>query len=115
MILFLPDSVLKKMALNDLPDLWNRIIGLVFLLSVALIVTLVVFSTISQIKDKRREKRLRESLKKNLKKLSPRQKSIVLRLLHSEDKTITLDKNSGDTIYLYTCHNRQLRLDGTMR
>lgn len=100
MILFLPDSVLKKMALNDLPDLWNRIIGLVFLLSVALIVTLVVFSTISQIKDKRREKRLRESLKKNLKKLSPRQKSIVLRLLHSEDKTITLDKNSGDTIYL---------------
>ena len=100
MILFLPDSVLKKMALNDLPDLWNRIIGLVFLLSVALIVTLVVFSTISQIKDKRREKRLRESLKKNLKKLSPRQKAIVLRLLHSEDKTITLDKNSGDTIYL---------------
>lgn len=100
MILFLPDSVLKRMALNDLPDLWNRVIGIIFLLSVALIVTLVVFSTISKVKDKRRAKRLRENLKKNLKKLSPRQKSIVLQLLHSEDNTITLDKNSGDTIYL---------------
>ena len=115
MILFLPESVLKKMALNDLPDLWNRVIGIIFLLSVALIVTLVVFSTISKIKDKRRAKRLRENLKKNLKKLSPRQKSIVLQLLHSEDNTITLDKNSGDTIYLYTCRNRYLLLHGTMK
>ena len=100
MILFLPEPMLKKMALNDLPDLWNKVIGIIFLLSVALSITLVVFSIISRIGDKRRSKILRESLKKNLKKLSPRQKSIVLQLLHSEDKTITLDKNSGDTIYL---------------
>ena len=90
MILFLSDSVLKKMALDNLPDLWNRIIGLIFLLSVAIIVTLVVFSIISKNKN----------LKNKLKKLSPRQKTIVFQLLHSEDKTIALDKNSGDTIYL---------------
>ena len=100
MILFLPESILDKMGLSNLPDLWNKVIGLTFLLSVALIITLVVFSIISRIRDKRQTKRLRENLKKNLKRLSPRQKSIVVQLLHSEDKTISLDKNSGDTIYL---------------
>ena len=100
MILFLPESILDKMGLSNLPDLWNKVIGLTFLLSVALIITLVVFSIISRIRDKRQTKRLREKLKKNLKRLSPRQKSIVVQLLHSEDKTISLDKNSGDTIYL---------------
>lgn len=100
MILFLPESILDKMALSNLPDLWNKVIGLTFLLSVALIITLVVFSIISRIRDKRQTKRFRENLKKNLKRLSPRQKSIVVQLLHSEDKTISLDKNSGDTIYL---------------
>lgn len=100
MILFLPESILDKMALSNLPDLWNKVIGLTFLLSVALIITLVVFSIISRIRDKRQTKRLRENLKKNLKRLSPRQKSIVVQLLHSEDKTISLDKKSGDTIYL---------------
>ena len=100
MILFLPESILDKMGLSNLPDLWNKVIGLTFLLSVALIITLVVFSIISRIRDKRQTKRLREKLKKNLKRLSPRQKSIVVQLLHSEDKNISLDKNSGDTIYL---------------
>ena len=92
MILFLSDSVLKKMALDNLPDLWNRIIGLIFLLSVAIIVTLVVFSIISKNKNKRMAKKIRENLKNKLKKLSPRQKTIVFQLLHSEDKTIAWTK-----------------------
>ena len=49
MILFLPESILDKMALSNLPDLWNKVIGLTFLLSVALIITLVVFSIIISI------------------------------------------------------------------
>ena len=32
--------------------------------------------------------------------LSSSQKSIVLQMLRSTDKTIALDKNSGDTVYL---------------
>lgn len=100
MILFLPESVLKKMALSNLPGLWNRIIGIIFLLSVALIATLVVFSVISKIKKQRMEKKIRKNLKRKLKKLNPHQKAIVFKLLHSEDKAISLDKNSGDTIYL---------------
>ena len=100
LLLFLPESILKRMSLNGLPILWNRIIGIVFLLSVALISTMIVFSVISHITEKRRNKRIRVNLKKKLQTLSPRQKAIILQLLRSEDKTISLDKNSGDTIYL---------------
>ena len=100
LVLFLPENLLKKMSLDELPVLWNRIIGIVFLLSVALISTMIVFSLISHITEKRRNKRIRVNLKKKLQTLSPRQKAIVIQLMRSDDKTITLDKNSGDTIYL---------------
>jgi len=59
-----------------------------------------IFFVISHITEKRRNKRIRVNLKKKLQALSPRQKAIILQLLRSEDKTISLDKNSGDTIYL---------------
>ena len=100
LLLFLPKNILERMSLNELPDLWKQIIGIVFLLSVALISTMIVFSVISQIVSKRRNKRIRSNLKKKYQTLSTRQKSIILQVLRSEDKTISLDKNSGDTIYL---------------
>lgn len=99
-LLFLPETVLIKMSLNDLPDLWKRIIGIVFLLSVSLTLTIITFSISSKIITKYRNKRIKDNLKKRLKALSPRQKAIVVKMLKSDDKTIMLDKNSGDTIYL---------------
>ena len=100
LLLFLPQNVLEKMNLDELPVLWSRIIGIVFLLSVALVITIVVFSAISQFSSKIRNKRIRKNLKKKYQMLSPRQRAIILQVLKSGDKTISLDKNSGDTIYL---------------
>lgn len=37
---------------------------------------------------------------KKLKDLSPAQKNILATLLRSDNKAISLDKNSGDTVYL---------------
>ena len=91
---------MAEMHLEELPVLWSRIIGTVFLFSVALIITIMVSSVISYISSKRRNKKIRENLKKKVNMLSPRQKSIVLKVLRSEGKSISLDKNSGDTIYL---------------
>lgn len=100
LLLFLPQNILEKMNLDELPVLWSRIIGIVFLLSVALVITIVVFSAISQFSSKIRNKRIRKNLKKKYQMLSPRQRAIILQVLKSGDKTISLDKNSGDTIYL---------------
>ncbi|MDO4528797.1 MAG: super-infection exclusion protein B [Lachnospiraceae bacterium] len=100
LLLFLPKSILAKMKLDELPVLWSRIIGIVFLLSIALILTIIIFSAISRVIEKKRNKRIREHLKRKYQTLSPRQRGIILRLLESEDKTILLDKTAGDTIYL---------------
>ena len=100
LLLFLPQNVLEKMNLDEMPVLWSRIIGIVFLLSVSLVITIVVFSAISQFTSKKRNKLIRKNLKEKYLMLSPRQRTIILQVLKSDDKTISLDKNSGDTIYL---------------
>lgn len=100
LLLFLPVSVLEKMSLHQLPELWKQIFGIIFLLSIALIATIVVFGCCSKVMEKRKNNHIKQNLRKKLKSLSPRQKRIVLQLLQSEDKSIILDKNAGDTIYL---------------
>lgn len=67
LLLFLPESVLARMSLNELPGLWKRIIGIVFLLSVALIGTIVIFPVFSYVLSKHRNRRIKENLKKRLK------------------------------------------------
>ena len=100
LILFLPEDILEKMSLNNLPDGWKRLIGIVFLLSVALISTIIAIRVFSIIREKYIKKTARIKMRKKIAALSPRQRSIVLNLLHSEEKSIQLNKNSGDTVYL---------------
>ncbi len=100
MLLFLPVSILEKMSLDNLPNLWKQIIGIVFLLSIALIVTIVVSAVFSSVNQKRKYKKFKENQRKKLQKLSSNQMAIIRELLSSSDKAIRLDKNSGDTTYL---------------
>lgn len=100
LILFLPDNILFRMSLDKIRDSWKQIIGMLFLLSLTLIFTMIFFSLISRIVKIWRKKINRLNLKNKYCKLSITQKAIILELLRSKDKTIMLDKNSGDTIYL---------------
>lgn len=100
LLLFLPENTLKTMKLNELPILWYRIIGITFLLSIALITTIVLSSMFSPIKLKWQNWQKIKKLKKEYKKLSPEQKEIILQLLKSEDKSIQLDMNSGNANHL---------------
>lgn len=100
LLLFLPENILFRMSLDKLRDSWKQIIGMLFLLSLTLIFTMIFFSLISRIVKIWRKKINRLNLKNKYRKLSITQKAIILELLRSKDKTIMLDKNSGDTIFL---------------
>lgn len=100
LLLFLPENILFRMSLDKLRDSWKQIIGMLFLLSSTLVFTMIFFSLISRIVIIWRKKINRLNLKNKYRKLSITQKAIILELLRSKDKTIMLDKNSGDTIYL---------------
>jgi len=100
LILFLPDNILEKMSLNELPVIWRRIVGIAFLLSIALIVTIVCFSVRSRIMETVQKHTIQKKLRRKIDLLSPQQREIIISLLKSSDKTISLDKNAGDTVYL---------------
>ena len=100
LVLFLPVSVLEKMSLEELPSLWRMTIGIVFLLSVSLISTIIATELASNLANKIRKQRAKRALKEKYKSLSSNQKKIIVNLLNSNDKTIKLEKNSGDTLYL---------------
>ena len=100
LILFLPQSILHKMALDNLPDSVKMIIGFIFLLSSALTVSIIVFSYMHKAALHRRRKLFLMNKKKMLMQLGDSQKKIIFELLHSNDKKIYLDPNSGDTLYL---------------
>lgn len=99
-ILFLPATLLNKLGLSSLPESIKTIIGLLFLVSCALILTIlcsVVFQRVA--KKVKRQKALKE-LRKSFMKLSTRHKKIIVKLMKSSSKSIELGSLSGDTIYL---------------
>ena len=60
MILFLPQKILEKMALHNLPSFWRQIIGIIFLLSIALICAIAASSMFSSIISKYKNKKFRK-------------------------------------------------------
>lgn len=102
MILFLPDKVLEKMSLSVLPNSWRIAIGLLFLLCLALIITIFLFSTFSKIRRRVNLRKFKKKQRKRLVNLNGAQKKIICQLFAEKDKAIQLDKISGDTIYLLT-------------
>lgn len=100
LLLFLPDNVLNKMSLNSLPDIWKQLIGIIFLFSIALISTIILSEFFSLFMSRIKKICFQKTQVKKLEKLSQRQKNIILELLKSEDKSIQLDRNSRDTVYL---------------
>ncbi len=99
-ILFLPASILKLLGLNELRENARTVIGMLFLLSTTLIVTIALSACWKTVTRKTRHTMVLKNLKKRFLALAPEQKEIVLELLKSEDKVILLDAASGNTLYL---------------
>lgn len=100
LILFLPDSILKRMALDKLPDLWKNIIGIIFIISVALIITIALIEFYKKITVKIKTKIVIRKLRKRYLGLSKSQQSLLKKVLNSKEKSCKLDPTSGDVIYL---------------
>lgn len=103
-MIFLPNNILKKLGLCELPPLWTTIIGLTFLISLSLIITIgisIVYKYIFiNIKSKIRYKIRIKKLRKNFDNLSVEHKKIIIEILKSKNKSKELNVTSGDVIYL---------------
>ena len=99
-ILFLPVTLLDKLGLNNLPEAIKTITGTLFLLSCALILTILCSVVFQRVIKATKHKKLLKDLRKSFIELSIRHKKIIVKLMKSSSKAIELDSLSGDTIYL---------------
>ncbi len=100
LVLFLPEAVLAKMSLNELDNAWKRVIGIVFIVSVALIITIVFVELFKKINDRRKMKLIRKRTRENFINLSPEYKRLLIMMLKSDERSLDMDPRSGDTLYL---------------
>ena len=99
-VLFLPTNILELLGLKGVSGNTRTVIGVLFLLSTTLIVTIALSSFWKLVIRKIRQAKILKNLRKRFLGLAPEQKRIVLELLKSEDKVILLDATSGNTLYL---------------
>ena len=106
-ILFAPVGVLGKLGLSSLPSNVIMIIGLIFLLSVMLIITILLSSFAKRIQ---KWKIINEKIA-DCRMLNEKQKEIVRKMLHSKDKSSYLCATDGDVVFLESksiiCHPTQ--------
>ena len=99
-VLFLPATILRKLGLRNLPEPIKTIIGMMFLLSIALVLIILCSFIYQKTMKIVMHKRRLYNLKKCYTELSSKHKKIIVELLNSSSKSIELDSLSGDTIYL---------------
>lgn len=100
LVLFLPESILEKMALNHLQDIWKIIIGLVFIVSCTLIFTIAIIETYRGIQRRTVPKRFYKLKRKQFLDLPLDYKRMLISLLKSPKCSMELDPTSGSTLYL---------------
>ena len=102
LVLFLPNDFLNKLALNDIPYGFKIWLGIVFLLSSVLIITIISFTLCNWVKMKVTKLWLTRKMKIRFHQLNKHQKIIINALCQSKTNSIKLNYTSGDTIYLET-------------
>lgn len=99
-VLFLPYDILEKLHISNIPENRLALIGLIFLMSIFLMVIIVCQSIISWIGEKLKYTLMFRNLKRGFHSLSLTQKRIIQELLLNEEKYVILKTTDGNAVYL---------------
>lgn len=92
-ILFVPENLRKKIHIDELGGLVLKVIGIVFITSLSLVLVILLFDLVKVIISKLHI----FELEKNMLLLTPKEKNIVLIMLHSEGHCLSLKYEDGIT------------------
>lgn len=95
---FAPKTVLQRIGLDGLPKIASQIIGGAFVLSVALMITILSSSFIKKMKGKRTIRKL----EKQVDDLTPDEMLRLLMMFHQPGNTISMSLQDGITGTLFT-------------
>ncbi len=99
-ILFMPEDMLQRLHLANIPENWMLCISVLFLFCVFLTLIIVLQILISSGSKRLKRCRTIRSFKKMFKSLDNKQKEYIRQLLLNDHKQIRLDMNDGNALYL---------------
>lgn len=100
LLLFLPDFIVKKMYLLDFRDKFGGIIGVIFLISLCLLLTLLCTKIYSYARTITKRKKDIARKKKYLLKLEENKAKVIKNLLKAPTHTMPMQYNNGVTMEL---------------
>ena len=100
LILFLPLNILQKLALDNIPELWNTILGLSFIISTAILVIYCVSKISAYIFSRLRWVYFKKKFNKTMGNLRYEELATVALLYRSQNYTSRLPLTDGVTIRL---------------
>lgn len=100
LILFLPQSIMERTGLEDIPNNWKVVLGVSFFMSLSILLAIAGFGICKFIRKRYSKWSLERHRIKQLRSLSQHQREILKALLESQEKRVLLHDVSGDTQYL---------------
>lgn len=101
-ILFLPNSVVEKMYMSNFRDNFGFILGLVFVISLSIIVCSIIVNSFKIMAAKNLAKRANAGRLKFIENLDEKERELIKEMYRIPDKTLELPHNSGTIIKLRT-------------
>lgn len=94
-LLFSPEGILQKLYMETLREKYGFYIGLVFVVSLSILIVNLIYSTANSISNDRAQKRFYAHAEERLKKLNNYQKAILFILFNQENRTFLLPIHDG--------------------
>lgn len=95
LILFLPNSIVEKLYMNSFRDNFSFILGIVFVVSLSIILCTIVVTIAKFIINKIRDKRIIKGRNKIMDNLDKNEKRLLKLMYDEDDKTLDVPYNSG--------------------
>ena len=99
-IIFAPQKVLEKLYFVDFKDKYGFYIGLVFIVSLSILLVYLIIKPVKYLYDKRSNKKLGENQLRFLKELSGDEKQLLRQIIARPDYTMELPVNNGVVVKL---------------
>ncbi|MGN9163012.1 superinfection exclusion B family protein [Clostridium sulfidigenes] len=103
-LLLLPDSIIKKLYMTEFRDKYGFAIGIVFVVSAAILIVLMISKIYHLFHDKKVSKRVVEGQIKYLKKMNEEKVMLIKAFIQEQTHTLEIPMNNGLVIELQHYH-----------
>ena len=100
MMLFLPDTLISKIYLNEFRNEYGFIIGTTFIVSISILIIGIIISIYNYFYQIHKNKKIKENSEKVIKALDDYKKTIVYFLYIQDNHTSELPLNDGAVVFL---------------